>query len=161
MPWRSRLEKQRIPNARTFSSPPRERQKNAAGTLELGTKTDEDGITAITASSSSIKATGTVSLSAVATDEAIVKELAALGYYEYALAYSSWSLKIDIAAFSESLADALSSLNLWSVVSYEESTEILSIYVGAIPEPNLFGIFAGISAISLTAMRRRKRRSRE
>ncbi len=126
-------------------------------TLEIGKKTDKGGITAMTTSSEA-SCSASVSLSAVATDEAIVKELAALGYYEYALAYSGWNLKIDIEAFSVSLGEALESVNgaLYAIVEYSAETGILSIWV--VPEPSLFGVFAGLSALTLAGTRRRRKK---
>ncbi len=126
--------------------------------LTHGDTTSVAGITALTTENGT-KVTGTVSLSAVATDEAIVKELAAGGYFEYALAYANWNLEIDISEFSSSLLTALQALNsdLYSVVSYDASTGLLSIYV--IPEPSLFGALAGISALTLAGTRRRRSRA--
>ncbi len=137
------------------------RDAEAAGTVGEDSITSKTSIesytTAISTLNANAAAYGTISLSAVASDEAIVKELAAQGYFEYALATQAWNLEIDISTFSTALLAALQEINsgLYAVVDYSKETGILSIYV--VPEPSLFGVFAGISALALAVTRRRKK----
>ncbi len=96
---------------------------------------------------------GTISAVTLVASEAVISALVDLGEISFALATQEFNLTADMISISESLASALTNYNY--ATTYDAGTYTISIL--AIPEPSMFGILAGISALAIAGTRRRRK----
>ncbi len=96
---------------------------------------------------------GTISAVTLVASEAVISALVDLGEISFAIATQEFNLVEDMISFSESLAFALTNYNY--ATTYDAGVYTISIL--AIPEPSMFGIFAGLAALTVAAKRRRRK----